>query len=49
VLDQLRTAVPQLGTLGQLLNEPATSSVCPGISQAGAAPTRAARSTGSGG
>jgi phospholipid/cholesterol/gamma-HCH transport system substrate-binding protein len=28
VLEQLRTAVPQLGTLGQLLNAPAPSAVC---------------------
>jgi len=28
VLQQLRTAVPQLGTLGQLLNAPAPSAVC---------------------
>jgi phospholipid/cholesterol/gamma-HCH transport system substrate-binding protein len=39
-LEQLRTAVPQLGTLGQLLNEPPQSSVCPTSSQAGAAPTQ---------
>ena len=32
---------PQLGTLATLLNAPATSSVCPRSSQAGAAPTRA--------
>jgi phospholipid/cholesterol/gamma-HCH transport system substrate-binding protein len=49
VLDQLVTAAPQLGTLGQLLHEPPTASVCPGISQAGAAPTQPARSAGSGG
>jgi phospholipid/cholesterol/gamma-HCH transport system substrate-binding protein len=40
VLEQLRTAVPQLGTLGELLNEPPQSSVCPTSSQAGAAPTQ---------
>jgi phospholipid/cholesterol/gamma-HCH transport system substrate-binding protein len=28
VLEQLRTAVPQLGTLGELLNAPAPSAVC---------------------
>jgi phospholipid/cholesterol/gamma-HCH transport system substrate-binding protein len=28
VLEQLRTAVPQLGTLGQLLNAPSPSAVC---------------------
>jgi phospholipid/cholesterol/gamma-HCH transport system substrate-binding protein len=46
VLGQLTTLAPQLGTLGTLLNEPAPSSVCPTTSQAGAAPTQAARSTG---
>jgi phospholipid/cholesterol/gamma-HCH transport system substrate-binding protein len=40
VLQQLRTVVPQLGTLGQLLNEPPTSSICPQSSQPGAAGTQ---------
>jgi phospholipid/cholesterol/gamma-HCH transport system substrate-binding protein len=40
VLDQLSGPVPQLGTLGDLLNAPQTSAVCPTTSQAGAAPTQ---------
>jgi phospholipid/cholesterol/gamma-HCH transport system substrate-binding protein len=46
VLEQLTSVAPQLGTLGTLLNEPPTSSVCPTSSQAGAAPTQPARAGG---
>jgi hypothetical protein len=40
VLQQLRTAVPQLGTLGQLLNAPAPSAVCGTSGQAARAAGR---------
>jgi phospholipid/cholesterol/gamma-HCH transport system substrate-binding protein len=40
VLEQLRTAVPQLGTLGQLLNAPAPSAVCGTSGQAARAARR---------
>jgi phospholipid/cholesterol/gamma-HCH transport system substrate-binding protein len=40
VLRQLSGPVPQLGTLGSLLNAPDPSVVCPTTSQAGAAPTQ---------
>lgn len=40
VLQQLSGPVPQLGTLGSLLNAPDPSTVCPTTSQAGAAPTQ---------
>ena len=47
VLHQLSGPVPQLGTLGSLLNPPDQNVVCPTTSQAGAAPTQpaAARTT----
>jgi hypothetical protein len=38
VLHQLSGPVPQLGTLGSLLNPPDQNAVCPTTSQAGAAP-----------
>jgi phospholipid/cholesterol/gamma-HCH transport system substrate-binding protein len=40
VLHQLSGPVPQLGTLGALLNPPDQNAVCPTTSQAGAAPTQ---------
>ena len=40
VLHQLSGPVPQLGTLGSLLNPPDQNAVCPTTSQAGAAPTQ---------
>ncbi len=42
VLHQLSGPVPQLGTLGALLNPPDQNVVCPTTSQAGAAPTQPA-------
>lgn len=42
VLHQLSGPVPQLGTLGSLLNPPDQNVVCPTTSQAGAAPTQSA-------
>jgi phospholipid/cholesterol/gamma-HCH transport system substrate-binding protein len=47
VLHQLSGPVPQLGTLGSLLNPPDQNVVCPTTCQAGAAPTQpaAARTT----
>jgi phospholipid/cholesterol/gamma-HCH transport system substrate-binding protein len=44
VLEQLPTLVPQLGTLGTLLNEPPTSQVCPGSAPLAPAARAAGRS-----
>jgi phospholipid/cholesterol/gamma-HCH transport system substrate-binding protein len=43
VLQQLRTAVPQLGTLGQLLNAPEPSAVCGTPARSASAAARVAR------
>jgi phospholipid/cholesterol/gamma-HCH transport system substrate-binding protein len=45
VLHQLSGPVPQLGTLGALLNPPDQNAVCPTTSQAGAAPTQSGSTT----
>jgi phospholipid/cholesterol/gamma-HCH transport system substrate-binding protein len=45
VLHQLSGPVPQLGTLGSLLNPPDQNVVCPTTSQAGAAPTQSRSTT----
>jgi phospholipid/cholesterol/gamma-HCH transport system substrate-binding protein len=45
VLHQLSGPVPQLGTLGALLNPPDQNVVCPTTSQAGAAPTQSGSPT----